>query len=193
MNMFGSANFLSDIKPLKIYSLNDKKYILSIEFYRTVGLRMCNYTRWVISALEVGKPGIDYFPSPENVQGRTIRFRLRYFFEIDFSIGLCLTIKYSKKASELRQFLVSKKSDCDTEQIKYIPLSNPAAPIRDVDYYKNSRQKKAIQYDLNGIKIKEYSTVIEAAKCNNVYGSHIHAVCRGLRNTAGGFRWKYGE
>ena len=51
------------------------------------------------------------------------------------------------------------------------------------------------QYDLNGNLIKEYYSIVDAAKAigNESLKSNISAVCRGIRATAGGFIWKYKE
>lgn len=47
------------------------------------------------------------------------------------------------------------------------------------------------QYDLNGVLIKEWDSIIDAAKTIHVDGSSISAVCLGKRKTAGGFIWKH--
>lgn len=56
------------------------------------------------TVLLIGEPGKDFFPCPENVEGRTIRFRLRYYFDLDFAISLCVNVK-GARARDLRQFL----------------------------------------------------------------------------------------
>lgn len=52
-----------------------------------------------------------------------------------------------------------------------------------------SNQSSVIQLDINNHIIKVWGSIKEAQQtlqCNN-----ISAVCRGIRNFAGGFRWKY--
>ena len=51
--------------------------------------------------------------------------------------------------------------------------------------------KPVIQYDLKGNYIKQYNSIIEASKDNNVYHSNISACCKGKLNKTGGYIWKY--
>lgn len=53
------------------------------------------------------------------------------------------------------------------------------------------KRKKVLKYDLNGNFIKEYTSMMEAAKENPKCGNNIGAVCQGKRIQAGGFIWKY--
>ena len=53
------------------------------------------------------------------------------------------------------------------------------------------KRKKVLKYDLNGNFIKEYTSMMEAAKENPKCGNNIGAVCQGKRRQAGGFIWKY--
>ena len=51
---------------------------------------------------------------------------------------------------------------------------------------------KVRQYDLNWNFIKEYSSILEAEKMNKgVYSYTIRACCKGERDSAGGYRWKF--
>ena len=58
-------------------------------------------------------------------------------------------------------------------------------------YYTHPSNRKIIQYNLNGEKVKEWSSIQEATDKLNV--SNISAVCRGAQKTAGGYIWKYTE
>ena len=50
------------------------------------------------------------------------------------------------------------------------------------------------QYDLNWNFIREYPSISEAVKMNKkVYGNQIRACCRGERESAGGYRWKFAD
>lgn len=51
--------------------------------------------------------------------------------------------------------------------------------------------KKVNQYDLNGIFIRTWNSMIEASKALHIYYSCISDCCRGKQKTAGGFIWKY--
>lgn len=50
-----------------------------------------------------------------------------------------------------------------------------------------------IQYDLNGNKIKEFSSLKEASEQTGITHSSICSVCKENAYTAGGFRWSYAD
>ena len=57
---------------------------------------------------------------------------------------------------------------------------------------KNPRAKSIFQLDLNGTLINRFNTMQEAVKALGVKGSaHISDCCRGKRNKAYGFIWRY--
>lgn len=98
-----------DKTKFKIHSIEGAKMVHSFEFYKATGLKRCNYTRWTMECvLNCGVPGRDYIPAPENVTGRTVRFRLRYYLEIDFAIALSIFIK-RKEALQVRDHLLEAK------------------------------------------------------------------------------------
>jgi phage anti-repressor protein len=93
-------------KQVRIYTIDGRKMVYSFEFYLASGLVPRNYTRWMMDiVLPLGVPSKDYVPAPENVSGRTLRFRLRYYFDIEFAKGLCLVMK-RKEAQKIRDFLI---------------------------------------------------------------------------------------
>lgn len=51
--------------------------------------------------------------------------------------------------------------------------------------------KKINQYDLDGNFIKKWISSVEASKELKIANSSINLVCKGLRNKAGGFIWRY--
>lgn len=51
------------------------------------------------------------------------------------------------------------------------------------------KHKPVIQYDKKGNKIAEYISTREANRMTGIY--HISATCRGVRKTAGGYKWKF--
>ena len=53
------------------------------------------------------------------------------------------------------------------------------------------RGKKAIQYDLQGNKIKEWNSAKEASDFLNIKPTAICSCRSGKRKTAGGFKWTY--
>jgi hypothetical protein len=56
---------------------------------------------------------------------------------------------------------------------------------------RESRYVKVLQYDLDGIFLKEYKSMIEAGLDNNIEKNGISMCCRGLIKKSGGFIWKY--
>jgi hypothetical protein len=67
-----------------------------------------------------------------------------------------------------------------------------------VGYWKGKKRevgcrqpKPIIQIDLSGVIIKEWNSIDEASKSLSIKDSNISLVCKGKRNTAGGFTWKY--
>lgn len=52
---------------------------------------------------------------------------------------------------------------------------------------------KILQYTINNQFVKEFESVTEAAKENNVTASMVTAVCRNRRKSTGGFVFKYKE
>lgn len=53
------------------------------------------------------------------------------------------------------------------------------------------KSKKISQYDKLGNFIKTYKTIKEASESSGIFASSIGACCKGKRNSAGGFIWKY--
>lgn len=108
-----------DIQPktIQILSVEGKKVVKSFDLYRVAGLRRCNYTRWITdTVLTIGEPNKDYFPTPDNIADKYFknlrrdrkRDRIRFYFDIEFAISLCLVAK-RKEALILRQFLIENR------------------------------------------------------------------------------------
>ena len=57
--------------------------------------------------------------------------------------------------------------------------------------YNQPRQRKVIQLDINNIEIAEYNSLGEAFRITNTPTQNIWKCCNNLRNSAGGFIWKY--
>ena len=53
--------------------------------------------------------------------------------------------------------------------------------------------KAVIQYDLDDNIIKEYISASEAARQTGLHAQNISGVCRGIKLTCGGYKWKYKE
>lgn len=57
--------------------------------------------------------------------------------------------------------------------------------------HKERKVKKVNQYDLNGKFIKQWDFIKNIGAELNISCSHVSAVCRGKRHTAGGYIWRY--
>lgn len=57
----------------------------------------------------------------------------------------------------------------------------------------NQRKKAVNQYTIGGTFIKTFSILNLAARETGISAAHICDVCKGKRNTAGGFIWKYSQ
>lgn len=53
------------------------------------------------------------------------------------------------------------------------------------------RRKGILQYDLQGNLIREWPSMKEASETLGIHNGHICSCCRGKRNKAGGYIWKY--
>lgn len=51
--------------------------------------------------------------------------------------------------------------------------------------------KHVIQFDLSGNMIKEWTSIREAARNNNISFGNIINCCKGRCKTCGGYIWKY--
>lgn len=51
--------------------------------------------------------------------------------------------------------------------------------------------RKVNMYTVDGIYIRTYETISEAAKENNIHGANITKVCKNQCKTAGGYKWYY--
>ena len=99
------------------------------------------------------------------------------------------------------------KKDCNLSNLEYVTKSENQKRA-----YKNGLKEKArlaskknivkatekikkpvIQYDKNNNKIKEWKTIAEASKKLLINDANISSCCKGKRNIAGGYIWKYKE
>ena len=56
---------------------------------------------------------------------------------------------------------------------------------------KNKRNKKIIQFDIQGNRLKSFDTCMEAGKYVGISASCIGRCCNGIIKTAKGYTWKY--
>lgn len=55
----------------------------------------------------------------------------------------------------------------------------------------NKRKVKVDKYTLDNKFLETYKSIKEAGEFNNIKEQHIWRCCKGIRQTAGGFIWKY--
>lgn len=65
--------------------------------------------------------------------------------------------------------------------------------IIDAEKIGKAQEKVVRQYDLNGIFIKEYPSIKEAANSTNTQASRISRVCHNKGKTANGFKWQFAQ
>lgn len=53
------------------------------------------------------------------------------------------------------------------------------------------KPKSVVQLDLDGNVINEFQSVGKASQITGITRDSISRVCNGIRNTAGGYKWKY--
>lgn len=73
---------------------------------------------------------------------------------------------------------------------RYKSDSLPIIPTEHVQTY-NPKECAVVQIDPSGIEIAEYNSVKEAAEKTGTSRTNLIKCCRGQRNKAGGFIWKY--
>ena len=54
-----------------------------------------------------------------------------------------------------------------------------------------AQSRAVLMFDLDGNLIREYNSIVSAAKDNNICKVAISNCCRGLAKTSGGYIWKY--
>lgn len=77
--------------------------------------------------------------------------------------------------------------------IKKITNKKKEAILNNVKKAWGKNRKRVRQYDLKGNLIREYKSVSEAGKINNIPFSNISNCCRKNVHTAGGYIWKYAK
>lgn len=59
------------------------------------------------------------------------------------------------------------------------------------DERRKAQELSVIQYSLEGDYINTHVSIHQAGRNTGVNYQNIHKVCKGMRNHAGGFKWKY--
>lgn len=98
--------------------------------------------------------------------------------ELNCSISLINAVIHLRRPTA-KGYQFKAKND-DTIQIKPF-IKKKSGPVG----------KAVIQYDLNNNIINEYISISEAARQTGLHSQNISGVCRGIKHTCGGYKWKY--
>lgn len=58
---------------------------------------------------------------------------------------------------------------------------------------KNGNERAIEQYSIDGVFVRKYEKISDAARINSLKGTHICRCARGKRKSVGGFIWRYSE
>lgn len=98
-----------------------------------------------------------------------------------------LNPNYGKKISDEQKEKMKKKIKMFTKE-KREEINNKISE----SVKKNVQNRKiVVQYDINNILIKKYSSITEASKLINISRRSIQRCCDGIYKNAKGFIWKY--
>jgi hypothetical protein len=84
------------------------------------------------------------------------------------------------------------KLNNDVSNLEWITPQNNIKHAYDNQLLK-AFERKVCKYDLDGNLLATYKSVKEASEKNNIDDAGIVKTCKGRRQTAGGFKWKYSE
>jgi hypothetical protein len=82
------------------------------------------------------------------------------------------------------------KTDNRIENLEWVTYKNNTLHAKKAGLWKPNT-KKVHQYTKEGIYIQCFDSILEAASKTSANDRQISAVCRGKRETSGGFLWKY--
>jgi len=170
----------------------------------------------ILSGGQIGDGLVGYKHSPETIEkikekGRLFRENNPNHFEtyrekhkkalehVDFSSSVKNSEKFKKAMIDRKEKYKignkkvsedTKKKISDSLKLFYNDNKNTASDAQK-EAIKKALSKPIIQYDTDGIMIKEYRSIAEADRTSGVKKSNIQHVLCGKNKLAGGFVWKY--
>lgn len=98
----------------------------------------------------------------------------------------------ARKKENLSQETLKKMSDAASKRMKEANPFKGKHHTEEVKRIISERQSRPVlMFDLDGNFIREYSSIINAAKDNGICKVAISNCCRGITKTSGGYIWKY--
>ena len=105
--------------------------------------------------------------------------------------SLCKVSKIRKERNNVRSALKNEIKTFKNKIYKFEKFKK--LPKKILEYHTNKWAGKIVQYDLNGKKIKEWSSCYEAATTLKISRTNINRSLYGERKISNGFIWKYKE
>lgn len=108
--------------------------------------------------------------------------------------NLSCAAKNTNKTVKNFIWIYAEKSQEDINEELKIRIEKKKKPVKKSKIYKDRRTTPVLQYDKNGNFIKEWNTLIDAAKSVSTSPSNIMYMCKGERpnwRQVKGYVWKY--
>lgn len=107
------------------------------------------------------------------------------------------TNKRNNNVDNLRWATPAENKNNERTRDLHRRIMTPAVARKCLDSRKTNqsktRERTVLQFSKDGVFIREFSSLRIADEKTGAWVGHISAVCRGKRNSAGGFIWKYKE
>lgn len=97
-----------------------------------------------------------------------------------------------KSKSDKKVWWLCSKCDYSYQATISHRVYGTGCPRCGIEKSASSKSKSVIMFDIeDGSTIREYKSISMAAREMNISAGNISSVCKGIRNQAGGFGWKY--